>query len=77
LNLQIQSGKNEKVTGMDEFNRSVSCGKVFDSHEKGEIPSAKKLAIKMNEAVGLEDNERMILWVVKSLCFKYVRCNGS
>jgi hypothetical protein len=61
---------------MDEFNKSVSWCKVFASHERGKSPSAEKLAIKMIEVVGLED-KGMILWVMKSLGFKYIRYNGS
>jgi hypothetical protein len=80
--VQFQSpGKHHKwkktVTNFDNFNKDFLRHTVSDMYAAGEFPTAGKLVVKINEAVGFKGSARSVLCILKSIGFKYVRCDDG
>jgi hypothetical protein len=62
---------------MDGFYKNILHHKVFAFYEREEFAPAKKLVIKMSEAVGFGSGGVSVLRILKSVCFKFTACSYS
>jgi hypothetical protein len=81
-NVQFLSpGKQQKckktVIDFDDFNKDILWYTIFNMCAAREFPTAEKLVVKINGAVGVKGNAGSMLRILKSTGFKYVRCNNG
>lgn len=69
--------KEKPITGQDEFDLCVLRRKVLEFYDRGEFPTAKKLVCEMKESIGFIGSETSMLRILRSLGFKYRKCNDG
>lgn len=69
--------KEKPITGLDEFDLCVLRRKVLEFYDRGEFPTAKKLVCEMKESIGFIGSETSMLRILRSLGFKYRKCNDG
>ena len=69
--------RKKPITDLDDFAKDVLRRTVLDMYIAGEFPTAHKVTNKMKEAVGFRGSSRSMLRILKSIGFKYAKCNDG
>ena len=69
--------RNKPISDLDNFNKDILRGSIFEMYTRGEFPTAEKLVKIMNEKVGFVGSASSMLRILRGLGFRYKMCNNG